>query len=205
MTIFNETRERITIGNLTVYKQVTNFKNELQELYYYLINNKTSDSIIQNKSIAIANECESAYNYTEQWIYCNLNRKSIDIKDRINSTIYKEIIFPIEQTNISKTSKVKKNLSTIIENIESILYNLNFNILAPLKSDILESFSMNQIDIIMNQTDNIIKSFNEELKKFYLIIDNKIKELDVEIKDINKESLNLEEKRVDLNQKREHN
>ena len=194
INVLNETRERISAGNLTINKQIITLSNEFRELYAYLINNKTNDNFTQKNFITIVNKCERAYNNPEQWVYCNLNHKSIEMNNLINKTLYEEIIIPIEQSNISKSSKVKINLSTIIENIQNKLYNLNF-IIASVKSDSFELSFMNQIN-------NLIGSLNEEFKKIYLNIDNKIKGVDIEIKAINKKALDLEKKLGTLQQKR---
>ena len=107
--ILNDTMKKMSVGNLTINKQIINLSNEFRELYVYLINNKTNDNFAQNNFITIANKCEIAYN-TEQWVQCNLNHKSIEMNNLINKTFTEEIVFPIQQSNISKMSKVKINL-----------------------------------------------------------------------------------------------
>ena len=109
ISILNETKERIVTGNLTFNTQLINLSNEFKEYYVYLTSHTSNDNITQNNLITLANECEMAYNTTE-WIYCNLNHKSINMKNIINETLYQEIIFPIEQSNIFISSEIKKLL-----------------------------------------------------------------------------------------------
>lgn len=189
ISILNETKERIVTGNLTFNTQLINLSNEFKEYYVYLTSHTSNDNITQNNLITLANECEMAYNTTE-WIYCNLNHKSINMKNIINETLYQEIIFPIEQSNIFISSEIKKALSNIIEKIQDELYNLNF-IISSTNSDGSENSVVTQINNI-----------NSEFKKIYQVIDNKIIELDNEIKAINKKALDLKKKLDNLQQKR---
>ncbi|MDR4512826.1 MAG: hypothetical protein MRJ93_14095 [Nitrososphaeraceae archaeon] len=186
----NETSAKISLGNKTFNNRLDFVITEFGQFYNYLrnISNKNNDTITSHDFITEKN-CEVVNNNTKNWINCNLNYKSIDMKNILNETLNQQIIFPLNNLNSSNYNELKNNLNSIIENIQLKLYNLNLLL-------------TNDSDTSNERIKHELSRLNEEVINIFNTINIKLSQINNEINERKQETMILKQKLTDLNEER---